>query len=82
MCILTTVRNNLNRLKEERKLSQMALAEKLDMSTNNIGHILRGDHAPTIITLDKIAKAFNVQISTLFDEQGEPHEKTTENIHS
>lgn len=81
MCTVTTVRNNILRIKEERGLSQMRIGELSGLSTNAIGHILRGSYAPNIITLDKIANGLQVKISTFFEER-ETHEKVAENIHS
>lgn len=82
MHIVETVRNNIQKLREKHRLSHMALADAVGMSTNNIGQILRGEHSPTIVSLEKIAKVFNVPITTLFEEQGEPHEKAAKDIHS
>lgn len=80
MHIVETVRNNIQRLRVKHSMSHIALAEAAGISTNNVGQILRGEHSPTIVSLEKIAKAFNVPITTMFEE--ETHEETTKDIHA
>lgn len=56
---------------EERKkkgLSQPQLAEMSKLSTEFISRIERGVNAPSIKTLNQIAKALNVNITTFFDD--------------
>jgi DNA-binding XRE family transcriptional regulator len=46
--------------------SQEALAEKADIHPNYVGHIERGECAPTVEILLKIAGALNVRLYKLF----------------
>lgn len=81
MCIVTIVSKNVKRLRLERGLSQEALANEAEVHRNYLGRIEHGDYSVGIINLDKIAHALQVPISSLLEEQGEPHEKAAENIH-
>lgn len=46
-------------------ISQEKLAEKANLSKNSVGAIERGESSPTIETLDRLAKAFNIQLHEL-----------------
>lgn len=57
------------RIREERKrakLSQEKFAELVDLSVNYIGYIERGKQAPYLKTLERIAKALDVEVYELF----------------
>lgn len=58
----------LKRLRRERDLTQLELAEILDMSPNFIGMIERGERNTTVENVFKIARALNVKPSNLFEE--------------
>lgn len=47
------------------RLSQEKLAEMSDLSKNALGEIERGVSSPSIDTLDRIAKALNIELSEL-----------------
>ncbi len=47
--------------------SQAQLAERLEVSDNFIGQIERGERAPSIHTLERLAGIFNVRVKDLFD---------------
>jgi len=56
------------RIKDLRKLkgmSQEILAEKANLHPSLIGKMERGEINPTIISLEKIAKAFNISLAEL-----------------
>ena len=55
-------------LRLEHNLTQLELAEILDMSPNFIGMIERGERNTTIENVFKIARALNVKPSNLFEE--------------
>lgn len=57
----------LTHVRKLRGLSQMKLAEKVDMSFNYIGQIERGEANVTINTMKKIADALDVELKELFD---------------
>ena len=50
-----------------RKLSQMKLAEIVDMNFNYIGQIERGEANVTIKTMKVLANALDIQLKDLFD---------------
>lgn len=51
----------------KRGLSQEQLAELADLNKNTIGNIERSEGSPTIDTLERIAKAFNMEFIELVD---------------
>ncbi len=46
-------------------ISQEKLAELANLSKNSIGAIERGESSPTIETLDRLAKAFQIELHEL-----------------
>lgn len=54
-------------LRKSRKLSQMKLAEIVDMNFNYIGQIERGEANATLKTLKLIANAIGVKVEEFFD---------------
>ena len=53
--------------RKSRKLSQMKLAELVDMNFNYIGQIERGEANVTLKTMKLLANALNVELKELFD---------------
>ncbi len=58
----------LKSLRIDRNLTQLELAEILDMSPNFIGMIERGERNTTVENVFKIARALNIKPSNLFEE--------------
>ena len=58
----------LKALRLDHSLTQLELAEILDMSPNFIGMIERGARNTTVENVFKIARALNVKPSNLFEE--------------
>lgn len=58
----------LKTLRLDHSLTQLELAEILDMSPNFIGMIERGERNTTVENVFKIARALNVKPSNLFEE--------------
>ena len=58
----------LKTLRIDKNLTQLELAEILDMSPNFIGMIERGERNTTVENVFKIARALNVKPSNLFEE--------------
>lgn len=58
-------------LREERKLSLRALAEKCGLSVNAIGMIERAENSPTVSSLHSLARALEVNIVDFFEEPQE-----------
>lgn len=54
-------------VRKSRKLSQIKLAEKVDMNFNYIGQIERGEANVTIKTIKTLADALEIEVKTLFD---------------
>lgn len=55
-------------LRLEKGLTQLELAEILDMSPNFVGMIERGERNTTIENIFKIARALGIKPSNLFEE--------------
>jgi len=61
-----TLSNNLKKLRDKKGLSQDRLAKLADVANNTIIKIEQGENQnPTLDTLKKIAKAFNVGVDKL-----------------
>lgn len=58
----------LKALRLDHELTQLELAEILDMSPNFIGMIERGERNTTVENVFKIARALNIKPSNLFEE--------------
>ena len=58
----------LKSLRLDHNLTQLELAEILDMSPNFIGMIERGERNTTVENVFKIARALNIKPSNLFEE--------------
>ena len=54
-------------VRKSKKLSQIKLAEMVDMNFNYIGQIERGEANVTIKTMITLANALNVELKNLFD---------------
>jgi transcriptional regulator with XRE-family HTH domain len=54
-------------LREEKGLSIEALALEADINRNYLGDLERGTRNPTVVVLNKIAKALDIDLSTLFE---------------
>ncbi len=54
-------------VRKQKKLSQMKLAEIVDMNFNYIGQIERGEANVTIKTMRVLANALDVELKDLFD---------------
>ena len=54
-------------IRKSKKLSQMKLAEIVDMNFNYIGQIERGEANVTIKTMRILANALDVELKDLFD---------------
>ena len=54
-------------LRQNKGLSIEALALEADINRNYLGDLERGMRNPTVVVLNKIAKALEVDLSTLFE---------------
>jgi len=65
MAILVKLGQRVRQLRVAKNLSQEQLAEKADLHPTFIGKIERAEINPSVITLEKIAQAFNIPLSQL-----------------
>ena len=63
--ISTKLGKNLKRIRTAKKLSQGAIAIKLETHRAYISGIENGKRNPTLTTIDKLAKALNVSVDEL-----------------
>jgi transcriptional regulator with XRE-family HTH domain len=57
----------LKALRQERELSQDALARKVGVSREYIARLETGKHDPPLSTLEKLAKALGVKVGRLLE---------------
>lgn len=57
---------NLRRIRVAKNISQDELALLAGVERAYVGHVERGSKNPTILTLDKLAKALNCEIKDFF----------------
>lgn len=57
----------VKQLRKDRNLTQEDLAFKIGVDRSYMGFIERGEKNPTLKNIDKLAKAFGIKISILFD---------------
>ncbi len=69
MGIKQIVGDNIRFIREKRGWTQEDLSIKTKMSKTFIGDIERGQKSPTIISLEKIAKALRVKPSQLLEPE-------------
>lgn len=63
--ITIQVGKNIRRLRRHRGLSQEQLAERADLHRVFVGQVERGEKCPSILTLEKIAQALEVEAGEL-----------------
>ena len=61
------MKNAVRALREERSLSQAALADRLDVSRQTVISIEKGRYDPSLSLAFKIAKVFELTIEEVFD---------------
>ncbi len=65
--ILEKFADKIKDLRKPKDFSQEKLAEKSNLSPTYIGNIERSEQNPTLTTLEKIAKAFNITVEELLN---------------
>lgn len=63
--------NRLRVLRAERRMSQAALAELLDVSRQTVNAIELGKHDPSLMLAFKVSQAFDLPIEQIFDPEPE-----------
>ena len=66
---------NLKKFRKEQGLSQMALSEMCDTTSNYIGQIEMGRRIPSFDKIEKIAAALKIVPGELFVEEAEERER-------
>lgn len=66
VCSVDTLKVDLKKNREEADISQRELARRINMSGQMISKIERGETTPSLDTLNKIASALDVPVSSLF----------------
>lgn len=69
MEVLDVISQNVKRYRESKAMTQQELADAAGLHRNYILSVEKGDRNLTVSTLDKIAKALNVDIQRFFDEE-------------
>ena len=60
--------DNLKKIRKEKKISQMRIAELCETSTSYIGEIEIGKKFPSVEMIEKLANALNIKACELFME--------------
>lgn len=64
----------IKKLRKERKITLMELSEKSGVSQGYLSRIENGKHDPTFSVLLQIARALQIQVSMLYQEEKQKHE--------
>lgn len=70
MSLTVALRNNIRRLRFERGMTQEELALRTGVSRQTIMSIERGDTNPSVLLALKIAAAFSIPVTEVFDMDG------------
>ena len=68
MNIKEKIGNRIRQLRQEKHLSQEAFADLCELDRTYISSIEKGKRNVSIINLEKIANALNINLSTLFND--------------
>jgi len=60
--------DRIKELRDKHKLTQEDLADKVGVDRSYMGFLERGEKNPTLKNLIRIAKAFDITLSKLFDK--------------
>jgi transcriptional regulator with XRE-family HTH domain len=63
------VAQNLRRLRQDRGLTQEELADRAELNRNYVGMVEREENAPTVDTLEALAKAMDIDPTALLVKQ-------------
>lgn len=79
--IQVRVGERLRQLREERALSQAELARRAGTSTSQVNAVERGERAPTVGTLERLASALRVPVTEFFvGEKAPPRPSRSEKV--
>ncbi|PIP64977.1 transcriptional regulator [Candidatus Peregrinibacteria bacterium CG10_big_fil_rev_8_21_14_0_10_49_16] len=71
MSSTASLKNNIRRLRFEKSMTQEELALRTGVSRQTIMSIERGQTNPSVLLAYKIAAAFDVSVTEVFDMEGE-----------
>ena len=74
------VSERIQKLRHERRMSQMDLAIEAGISQGFLAMIENRRKVPTIMTIFKLAKALNVRAAALMEDADPDHEQTKKEI--
>ena len=66
------MKNRLEEIRKNNKITQEELAEKLEVSRQTIGSLENGRYNPSIMLAFKIARFFDMRIEDIFIYEEEP----------
>lgn len=67
--LLKLIGSRIKELRENNNLSQLQLANEVDLSKTHLGRIERAENNVTVETLNRIAVFFNVPITFFFETE-------------
>lgn len=73
--VVILVGERIRALRQHRDLSQEKLAFKAGMNTSFIGQVERGEKSATIVSLEKIATALDIELEEIFQFDKDVAEK-------
>lgn len=59
--VMNTFEANIEALLEERGWTKQQLADAIEMDRSSLSKVIRGIHSPTLVMVEKIAKALEVE---------------------
>ena len=65
---LSSIGHKIRAFRKEKGLSQSALADLIDISTESISNLERGIHRPTFETMIKISEQLNIPLGNFVDD--------------
>lgn len=67
--IMDTFGKNIELLLEERGWNKQQLADAIDMDRSSLSKIIRGLHSPSLVMVERIAKALDVEAFELLQRR-------------
>lgn len=63
---MTRLTTNIRRFMQEQSLTVQELADRCEMKRGALSRIIHGHHSPTVDTVERIARALQVDIDLIF----------------